>query len=63
MAEEDGFDDAGDGALVGVVEVVDGFEVEFEVVCWSSFVGFEEERVGAGVEGECDVFEDVECGG
>ena len=60
MAEEDGFDDAADGLLVGFVEVVDGFEVEGEIVCGAALVFIEEERVCAGVEGECEVAEDVE---
>ena len=45
MADADGFDDAVDGLLVGFVEVVDGFEVEGEVVCGAAFVSVEEERV------------------
>lgn len=47
MAQEHGFDEgADDGFLVGV-EVLDGFEVETEVVGGVAFVGVEDELIGA----------------
>ena len=48
VSEEDGFDEfADDGLFVGV-ELVDGFEVVFEVVGGLAFVGVEREVVGGG---------------
>ena len=48
VSEEDGFDEfADDGLFVGV-ELVDGFEVEAEVVGWLAFVVVEGEFVGGG---------------
>ena len=56
----DGFEEFFGELLVVGAEVVDGFEDEFEVVGGAAFVGVEDERVCAGVERECDVFEDIE---
>lgn len=56
----DGFEEFFGELLVVGVEVVDGFEDEFEVVWGLAFVLVEDERVCAGVERECDVAEDVE---
>ena len=61
MSEECAFDEGDDGGLFVGVEVVDGFEVVCEVgVGGAAFVVVEEERVCAGVEGECEVAEYVE---
>ena len=45
------------------VEAVEGFEFESEAGgCWAAVVVIEEERVGAGVEGEGECAQDVEGG-
>lgn len=45
------------------VEAVEGFESESEAGgCWAAVVVIEEERVGAGVEGEGECAQDVEGG-
>jgi hypothetical protein len=62
-SEGDGFEDLAGELLVVVVEVGDGFDEEVEVVGGLAFVGVEDERICAGVEGEGDVAEGVEGGG
>lgn len=62
MAQEHGFDEgADDGFLVGV-EVLDGFEVEAQVVVGAAFVGVEDELIGADGERDCESADDVESG-
>lgn len=63
MAQERAFDEGGDVCLFVGVEAVEGFELESEAGgCWASVVGVEQERVGAGVEGEGEGAENVEGG-
>lgn len=62
VAQEDGFDEGADGVFLVVVEAVEGFEVQGEVLVGAAVVLVEQERVCAGVQRECEVAQDVEGG-
>lgn len=61
-AEEESFEGGFEVVAAVGVEAGGCFEGEFEVVVGSAFVGFEQERVCAGLERDGEVAEDVEGG-
>lgn len=62
MAQEHGLDEGADNGLLVGVEVLDGFEVEGEVVGGAAFVGVEDELISADGERDCESADDVEGG-